>query len=217
MSKCKGGNSLADYMLSYLDPILFPDDCKILQVSHDQFVYPIFKNGSSSLRKSGFASVPTSQFVDLKVVQVFLRDPFERFIGGVQTYLSHLDNTYDPDTVIAMIDQHLFLNRHFCLQFHWLVNLARHTPALIAIRPISELSQITQRNSNTMIHNESLSSRFHNHMRLKFYLELDRIIIDDFTGKTVKFQDIVAHIHKVNPELYQEVIQRSKTICSVLD
>lgn len=204
-------------MLSYLDPILFPDDCKILQISHEQFVYPIFKNGSSSLRKSGFVAVPQSNFKDLKVVEVFLRDPFERFVGGVQTYLSHLDNTYDPDTVIAMIDEHLFLNRHFCLQFHWLVNLARHTPALIRLRPIQELNQITQRFSNTMTHSDQLCDRFQNNQRLQFYLELDRIIIRKFMGATVKFQDIVRHIQTERPELYLEIIQRSKNICSVLD
>ena len=204
-------------MLSYLDPILFPDDCKILQISHEQFVYPIFKNGSSSLRKSGFASVPQSDLEDLKVVEVFLRDPFERFVGGVQTYLSHLDHRYDPDTVIAMIDEHLFLNRHFCLQFHWLVNLARHTPALIKIRPISELNQITKRYSNTMTHSDHLSDKFQNHQRLQFYLELDRTIINKFMGTTVQFQDIVSHIQTERPELYLEVIQRTKNICSVLD
>jgi hypothetical protein len=204
-------------MLSYLDPILFPDDCKILQVSREQFVYPIFKNGSSSLRKSGYASVPADDFKDLKVVEVFLRDPFERYVGGVQTYLSHLDHNYDPDTVIAMIDQHLFLNRHFCLQFHWLVNLARHTPAMIKIRPIAEMNQITNRCSNTMIYDEKLSNKFHNHQKLQFYLELDRTIINKFMGTTVRFQDIVSHIQTERPELYLEVIQRSKNICSVLD
>jgi hypothetical protein len=204
-------------MLSYIDPVLFPDECKILQVSADRYIYPIFKNGSSSLRKSGFKEINPQEFAGLDTVEVFLRDPFDRYVSGVQTFLSHLGPELDRETVLHLIDQYLFLNRHFCLQFHWLVNLARHTPARIHVKSIKELNNDTDYNWNMTVRDQELFDRFDKNSRLKFYLELDRILIDDFMNQTVHFKHIVQHIKHEYPTLYQEVLLRSQTLCSVLD
>lgn len=205
------------FMFSYIDPILFPDECKILQVSSDRYVYPIFKNGSSSLKKSGYREVESCELANIQTVEVFLRDPFDRYVTGVQTYLMHLDPTMHKETVLKLIDQYLFLNRHFCLQFHWLVNLARHTQANICIRSIEQLDQITDFTWNETTRDQSLSDRFARNQKLKFYLDLDRILVDDFVNQTVSFKDILAHIKHRRPELYQEVLKRSQTLCGVLD
>jgi hypothetical protein len=204
-------------MFAYIDPILFPDECEVLQVSADRHVYPIFKNGSSSLRKTGYKKIEPDQLSELKVIEVFLRDPLDRYVSGVQTYLKNLGPKYDRETVLNLIDQHLFLNRHFSLQFHWLVNLARHTRAQIQIRSVTELSDLTSLNKNKMIRDTSLNQRYSGNSRLMFYLQLDRILIDKFMGQTVSFQDIVAYIKQHYPVLYQEVLARSQTLCSVLD
>ena len=204
-------------MFAYIDPILFPDECEVLQVSADRHVYTIFKNGSSSLRKTGYKKINPEQLRELKVVEVFLRDPLDRYVSGVQTYLKNLGPGYDRETVLKLIDQHLFLNRHFSLQFHWLVNLARHTPAQIQIHSVSELKDLTSLNKNKMIRDTDLTARYSANARLMFYLELDRILIDDFMGQTVSFKDVVAHVKQHHPMLYQEVLERSQTLCGVLD
>lgn len=204
-------------MLSYIDPILFPDKCEILEISPGQYVYNIFKNGSSSLRMSGLKSVPSNKFDQLEMVQVFLRDPLDRYVSGVETYMSTLSDDLDKPTVLSMIDQYLFLNSHFSLQFHWLVNLARHTPALIHIKSLDQLSTITNMHRNSQVRDQQLWSRFNANEKLQFYLELDKILINDFMNQTVTLKDIVAHIQQQRPDVYQEVILRSKHICSVLD
>jgi len=204
-------------MLSYIDPILFPDKCEILEISPGQYVYNIFKNGSSSLRMSGLKSVPSNKFDQLETVQVFLRDPLDRYISGVQTYISTLSDDLDKSTVLSMIDQYLFFNSHFSLQFHWLVNLARHTPALIHIKSLDQLSSITNMHRNSQVRDQQLCNRFNNNKKLQFYLELDKILINDFMNQTATLKDIVAHIQQHRPDVYQEVILRSKHICSVLD
>jgi hypothetical protein len=204
-------------MLSYIDPILFPDKCEILEISPGQYVYNIFKNGSSSLRMSGLKSVPSNKFDQLEIVQVFLRDPLDRYVSGVETYISTLPDNQDKSTVLSMIDQYLFLNSHFSLQFHWLVNLARHTPALIHIKSLDQLSLVTNMHRNSQVRDQQLYNRFTANEKLQFYLELDKILINDFMNQTVTLKDIVAHIRQQRPEVYQEVILRSKHICSVLD
>jgi hypothetical protein len=204
-------------MLGYIDPIIFPDECEVLEVAPGRYVYNIFKNGSSSLRKSGFRQLSLDEVATLNTVEVFIREPYERYVSGVQTYLSQLDIAQDRATVLSMIDQFLFLNRHFALQFHWLVNLARHTSASITLRPLSDMGLTTELTWNTIARDEQLIKHFQDNDRLWFYLKLDKILIDTFIGQTVKFKDIVAHIHAFYPVLYEEVIQRSQELCTVLD
>lgn len=204
-------------MFSYLDPLIFPDECRILQVSVDRYVYPIFKNGSSSLKKTGYREIEPRELIDLEVVDVFLRDPLDRYVSGVQTYLLHQENRFDRNTILHLIDQYLFLNRHFCLQFHWLANLARHTPARIHICSMKEFDQVTDLQWNVLTRDMDLTNRFGCNKKLQFYLELDRILIDQFMGQTTQFKDIVAHIFHQHPILYNEILGRSQILCSVLD
>lgn len=203
-------------MLSYLDPIIFPDECEILDMG-DRLVYPIFKNGSSSLKGKNPLIISPSQLRNkVSHVHVYLREPFERYVSGVQTYLRH--NTHlDRATVLTMIDQYLFLNRHFALQFHWLVNLVRHTnDPWITINSMDDLGDVTELTWNALERDETILEYFQLNKKLQFYLQLDNILLE-FVGHTVKFAEVLAQIKVKNPTLYNEVICRSKTLCDALD
>lgn len=204
-------------MLSYIDPILFPDECEVLEVAPDQYVYNIFKNGSSSLRESGFRQLSLQEVSTLTHVDIYVREPFDRYVGGVQKYLTDLGPNYDRNTVLLMIQEFLFLNRHFILQFHWLVNLRRHCDPAITIRPLRELGLVTIQTWHVVDRDPQLIDYFKNHPRLWFYLQLDKVLNEDLMGQTVTFGDIMSHIQTQYPELYLEVIKRSQDICSVLD
>ena len=150
-------------------------------------------------------------------VQVYVREPFERYVSGVQTYLKnnpHLDRA----TALTMIDQYLFLDRHFALQFHWLVNLVRQTNnPWITIVPWTELSNATELTWNVLARDETLTDYFKSNNKLWYYLQLDKVLTEDFVGQTAKFTEILAHIKVKYSDLYQEVIQRNKGLCTVLD
>lgn len=202
-------------MLTFLDPILFPDQCQILEVGPDRYVYPIFKNGSSSLLAANPRALNYFEMRELRTVEVFLREPFERYISGVQTYLrqnTHLDRA----TALTMIDQYLFLNSHFSLQFHWIVNLQKFTDAWMYFRPIDELHTATEHTWNVLARDEVLVNYFGNNQKLKYYLQLDKILYEDFMGKTVPLKQIIRFIHDNHNTLYNEVIDRSIRICNVL-
>jgi hypothetical protein len=203
-------------MLSYIDPILFPDECEILEISPMNYVYPIFKNGSSGLRETAIRTLTADQIRKLGNVNIYLRDPFERYVSGVQTYLRynpHLDRT----TALSMIDQYLFLDRHFALQFHWIVNLQRFADDLwMTFLPMSELNDNINETWNTISRDETLIEYFSNNKKLQFYLMLDKILLD-FIGQPSKMTMILAHIKVEYPELYAEIIQRSRNLCAVLD
>lgn len=203
-------------MLSYLDPILFPDDILVIELTKDRYVYPIYKNGSSGLFELCYATLTTDQIVKLKTVEVFLREPFERYVSGVQTYLRY-NPELDRKTTLQLIEEFLFLNRHFALQFHWLVNLQRFTDASLTFKNISELNNDIGTTWNTLTRDIALTNRFKENDKLHFYLQLDKILYEDFMGKTVKFKDILTHLKEFHPVLYEETIQRNKELCAVLD
>ena len=203
-------------MLSYLDPILFPDQIEILEVSPGRYVYPIYKNGSSTLNSIGVRRLNYFEIRELRTVEVFVRDPFERYVSGVQTYLQ-FNPELNRDTILKIINECLFLNRHFTLQFHWLLNLTRFTDAWIHIRPIKELDTITDQVWHTLSRDQSLIDYFTPNDKLSYYLQLDKVLTEDLLGKTVSFLAITRHIKKTQQHLYDEIIQRSKNLCIALD
>jgi hypothetical protein len=188
----------------------------VIELTPNRYVYPIFKNGSSGLFELCYATLSTDDIRNLKHVEVFVREPFERYVSGVQTYLRynpHLDRA----TALTMIDEYLFLNRHFTLQFHWLVNLQRFNSDIqITFRSMSDLNDHVGATWNALSRDQSLIDYFAENDKLHFYLTLDKILYEDFMGKTVKFKDILTHIQISYPVLYEETIERSRELCNVL-
>lgn len=201
-------------MLSQVDNIIFPDRCDVLEIVPSQrYVYPIYKNGSSSLYNSGFRLMDHDELPTISVVDIYVRNPYDRFVTGVNTFLQH-NNNLDRATAIHFVNDYLFLNRHFCPQFHWLVNLQRFTDAKIRINPISTLSDITAlrvNQSEDPLLDEALSTE-----KLHFYLSIDKVLTEDLLGKTVPFKLIMQTIKHRYPAVYKEVVQRSIDLCNVL-
>ena len=52
-------------MLSQIDTLLFPDECEVLEVDNNRYVFPIHKNGSTSLHKSGFRTLTLEEIKKL--------------------------------------------------------------------------------------------------------------------------------------------------------
>jgi hypothetical protein len=204
-------------MISYLDPTLFPDEILVVELTPNRYVYPIYKNGSSSLFETAIGPIGIDRIAKLEQVEVFLRDPFERYVSGVQTYLM-LNPHLARDTALAMIDEYLFLNRHFTLQFHWLMNLQRFNPNIkLILRPMSELNDATTLTWNTLTRDQQLIDFFKNNQKLWFYLQLDKILTEEFIGKTVRFSNIVQQIKEQYPLLYKETIERVRNLCTALE
>lgn len=200
-------------MLSYIDPIIFPDRCDVLEIVPSQrYVYPIFKNGSSSLKDSGYRVLQQSELIALTNIEVYVRNPVDRFVSGAQTYLEKLNPNLDKTTAIYFLQEYLFLNRHCCPQFHWLLNLQRYTNASITIRPIDQLHELTNLTTNVSAKNNELIEIFKQNNKIQFYLQIDKVLTEDLLNQTVSFKDIVSTIQTKYPELYTEIIARSLEI-----
>ena len=209
-------------MFSEIDSIIFPDSCEVIQVASQQFVYPIFKCGRSSLtwgmESRGWTFVPERNISKITApIRIFLRDPRERFLSGVNTYLQHLENEgndLDLHTVLFFVNRYLFLNRHYAPQFFWLLNLARFSrpDTLVTFSPMTEISQLTDSNDHAGV--GPLTSELKQKIdqfdwsALELYYGLDQILIDHI-GKTVSVQQILSHAQHTHSELYNLVFKRT--------
>jgi hypothetical protein len=202
-------------MLSQLDNIIFPDRCDVLEIVPSQrYVYPIYKNGSSSLYNSGFRLVNNDELIHISVIDIYVRSAYDRFVTGVNTFLQHNTNL-DRATVLNFITNYLFLNRHFCPQFHWLVNLQRFTNAKIRINPINSMAEITTLKYN--ISENPMLDEILCTEKVNFYLSIDKVLTEDLIGQTVPFKLIIETAKHRYPEIYKEIVQRSIDLCNVLD
>ena len=203
-------------MLSYLDPILFPDEVKVYEISLDRYVYPIFKNGSSSIQAMDYRQLNYTEIRNLREIDIFVRDPFERYVSGVQTYLNSMSSQLDRFTMLNIISQYLFLNRHFTPQFFWVLNLARFTDAWMHFLPMTDLVTATEYTFNQLSRDTELEAYFQNHSKLEFYLQLDKAITEEFLGETVSFRRVCEHMRNKQSYLWDEIVVRNQTLCSVL-
>jgi hypothetical protein len=201
-------------MLSQLDNIIFPDRCDVLEIVPSQrYVYPIYKNGSSSLYNSGFRTVEYDELENISVVDIYVRDSYDRFVTGVNSFLQ-----YHPDldraTALHFITNYLFLNRHFCPQFYWLVNLQRFTSAKIRINPINALEEITSIKANQS--QDRLMDECLGIEKVHFYLSIDKVLTNDLLGKTVPFKLILETVKHRYSDVYKEIVQRSVNLANVV-
>jgi len=203
-------------MLSQIDNILFPDRCEVLEVAPQRFVFPIHKNGSTSLHKSRFRTLTLEEIRQLQIVEVFVRDPIERFESGAQKFMDLMMlEGCELETTAHFIHNYLFLNNHYAPQFFWLLNLQRFTTAKIKLSHISNLSEVTEYHENKSTEKDPLINS--DNPKIQFYYKLDQPLVGELLGRTVTFKQIVQTIKHRYPDVYKEVIQRSIDLCSVLD
>lgn len=215
-------------MFSEIDKSIFPDSCEILEIVPLQlFVYPIFKNGSSSLSKSAAAAGwKTLNQHDISNIQtpitVFLRDPRERFISGVNTFLQLCQREHgelDPKTILFFVGKYLFLNRHYAPQFFWLINLARYSQAPLKFQHVDDIKNLTavyHRTDITPATQEFLSAiEEFSWEKLELYFLLDQLLIDRI-GQQMTFVELINTIKKTHNDLYKLIVDHTHQITNVL-
>lgn len=217
-------------MFQEIDKTIFPDCCEVLEiVPSQQYVFPIFKCGKSSL----YEHLPNTDWKlltndELQSIQtpitVFLRDPQSRFISGVNTYVQHLNQTnpgLDTKTVLWFVDNYLFLNRHYCPQFFWLMNLVRFVDPNVKLqfRSYVDVVELSPIHSNAGVEKPSKEFlqqiKLFDWKRLELYFYLDQILVDRI-GQELSFNQLIKLIQTDYPELYQLVFEKTIKIVNAL-
>ena len=210
-------------MLSRIDDIIYPNRCEVIEIEASQrYIYPIFKNGSSSLteyaRQQGYKTLLNEQIKQISIIDVVLRDPMSRFLSGFNTYVHNIkkeNSQLDVDTIIYFAENYLFLNRHYAPQLSWIINLSKYTnkqavlhlhdrSALQKFTPLSIKPDETNMLSGEIIDN--LKNNIHNEM----YQRLDHLLLE-LVGKEITIVEILSHLKSQDPIAY------SKLSCIALD
>lgn len=210
-------------MLSRIDEIIYPNRCEVIEFTNPQrFVYPIFKNGSSSIREyatqQNYKILINEQIKRISTIDVVLRDPTSRFISGFNTFVYNTkrDNpNLDVDTIIYFAENYLFLNRHYAPQLSWLLNIRRylHPNALLRLHDMNSLQSFTPlsvRPIEENLLNTEVRDRLKNNIHNEMYIRLDSLLFQ-LIGKEMTMLDIMAYLHEQDPMAY------SKIRCTALD
>jgi hypothetical protein len=211
-------------MLSHLDSIIFPDRCEVIEIMPSQrHVYPIFKNGRSSLYYYADTHkcrvLINEQLKKLNSIDVVLRDPQERLVSGINTFIQMTLRDHpelDNDTVSWFAQNYLFLNRHYAPQFLWLINLARYTSPdavlnLLNMNQITDIVHIHRKPTGVLPPTEQLIGQVINIPNVEMYHRIDQVLVD-CTGQSIKFSQLIQHIQQKDPTAYDWVIGRSQRI-----
>jgi len=212
-------------MLSHLDRIVFPDRCEVIEVVPSQrYVYPIFKNGHTSLlvarEKSKWPVRFNQQISKLKSIDVIIRDPGERLISGINTFIQHTIRNQpdlDPATVGWFAQNYLYLDRHYCLQFSWLLNLARYLNVDTQLNFLSmdAIGSIALGFNEKPTGVESVSSELMNQIKQiknnDMYQRIDTVLFKCI-GQSMTFTQLLQHIKDSDPVAYEYVIGYAQQI-----
>lgn len=211
-------------MLSHLDCIIFPDRCEVIELIPSQrYVYPIFKNGQSSLRAHADQHkcriLINNQIKKLNLIDVFLRDPQERMESGINTFIQMTKRDHpelDKNTISWFAQNYLFLNRHYTTQFLWLVNLARYmnVDAELNFLDMDQLTQATEwheKPGGIFPVTTELSNELKNIPNIEMYQRIDQVLMT-LVGKRIKFDQLMHYIKDQDTTAYDWVIGRSQQI-----
>jgi hypothetical protein len=211
-------------MLSHLDRIIFPDRCEVLEVVPSQrYVYVIFKNGHSSFNSFKITNprriLINQQIQKLNNIDVIVRDPQDRLISGINTFIQHTvrDNPdLDPNTVEWFALNYLSLNRHYASQFSWLLNLARYlNPAttlnFLPMSAVGDLTGLDQKPFGVQPASKELINQIDSITNNKMYQRIDAVIFDCI-GQSMTFTQLLQHIKNIDSPAYEYVIGYAQQI-----
>jgi hypothetical protein len=211
-------------MLSHLDRIIFPDRCEVIEVVPSQrYVYVIFKNGHSSFNSFKITNpcriIVNQQIQKLTNIDVIVRDPQDRLISGINTFIQHTvrDNPdLDPITVEWFALNYLCLNRHYASQFSWLLNLARYlnpdtTLNFLPMSAVGDITGLDMKPIGIQQASKELIDKINLITNNEMYQRIDAVIFGCI-GQSMTFTQLLQYIKTVDLPAYEYVIGHAQQI-----
>ena len=216
-------------MLIPLDDVLFPEDCEVVKMPlHNQHIYLIQKNGSSSIRYlkrvDDLVSVKNEELIQLDYVDVYIRNPVDRYVSGANTFLQYLERDHpelDQATALWFIKQFNFLNRHYLPQFHWLLNLSRfiRPDCKIRMRKFSDFAEfvpVVKLPEDVADPASDFKKKLLADVgNIEHYFFLDKILLT-LSGTELTWKDIIKHYKMQHQDIYNLVTKNTWAVTNVL-
>ena len=208
-------------MKTALDTELFPELCEVVEMPlHNQWVYLIQKNGSSSLRikqsRDNLAVFTNDEISALDYVDVYIRNPRARYVSGINTYLQHLQRDHpelDYLTAFWFARRYKFLNTHYLPQFHWVANLSKYLrdDTLIRFRNFQTFGNIADINNDAKVNKptqEFIKQLFQDDKSIELWLYLDQILLD-LAGQEMTWKQLTTYYHLKHPDIIKHVLPQT--------
>ena len=184
---------------------LLNTNCEAIRVEPHGFVaYPIYKNGRTSLWEyatdNNCKTFINEELKTLDHIIVYLRNPLERFISGVHTYLEFENLGSQEDTILKQIEEMTVCDRHFVPQFIWLIHLSKYFKGTVRIDSVSELYQaIPNRGSPSIPEITNKRKQKIKKINSKNYTDIDEKIIEKYMCKSIKLETLIKEFYNVLP------------------
>jgi len=208
-------------MKTALDTELFPTKCEVVEMPlHNQWVYLIQKNGSSSLRiqqsRDNLAVFTNDEISALDYVDVYIRNPRARYVSGINTYLQHLQRDHpelDYSTAFWFARRYKFLNTHYLPQFHWVANISKYLrdDTLIRFRNFQTFGNIADINNDAKVNKptqEFIKRLFQDDKSIELWLYLDQILLD-LAGQEMTWKQLTTYYHLKHPDIIKHVLPQT--------
>lgn len=179
----------------------FTNNCSVIELPNNEIVYPIFKNGYTSLRMFSFQNqckvYSNSDLNKLKEITVFLRNPIERFLSGVNTVIE-MENILDIPSFLKDINEFKFIDRHFVPQICWLFHLSKYYKGDIKLRSVKELFDIIpNRNSPGFPKITNERKNLILSINTNRYTEIDQLLQKKYLNSTVSIVTVTKEFKNV--------------------
>jgi len=209
-------------MHTALDTELFPEICEVVAIPlHNQWVYLIQKNGSSSLRiqqsRENLAVFTNDEISALDYVDVYIRSPRARYVSGINTYLQYLQRDHpelDYLTAFWFARRYKFLNTHYLPQLHWVANLSKYLrdDTKIRFRNFQNFDQITHIDAKptgvTAPDEKFIEALFENDTNIELWLFLDQILLD-LAGQEMTWTELLQHYQRNYPDFIKHALPKT--------
>ena len=117
-------------------------NCEVIKFANNLNIYPIFKNGRSSLRiyaeHNNLPILKNKEISVLKNITIYIRDPIERFVSGVHTFF-YLNQLKINNKTLKKIDNFEIVDRHFMPQSFWLLHLYKFYQGDVILKDVKEV------------------------------------------------------------------------------
>ena len=179
-------------------------DCEVIKFANNLNIYPIFKNGRSSLTKYAVRNklpiVKNSDISVLKNITVHVRDPVERFVSGVHTYF-YLNQLKINSETLKKIDNSEIIDRHFVPQSIWLLHLHKFYQGNVILKNVSEVYDLVSLREGPWTYNTipwtTLTEQHKEQIKTinyKKFTDVDYIIIKKYINEEVLLSKLVKEI-----------------------
>ena len=187
---------------------------------HNQWVYLIQKNGNTSVRlqqkRDNLTVFSNNEISALDYVDVYIRNPRDRYVSGINTYLQHLQRDYpelDPSTAFWFAKRYKFLNTHYLPQFHWLANLARYLGNDTKIRfgnfkDFGAITDFKSRANVTPPNKDFVTELFKENHGIELWLYLDQILLE-LAGQEFTWTELLDYYQKNYKNIIEHVLPKT--------